>query len=144
MPDAGQAAVAAPIICALFGALASLLSRREPERSLAWGYGAVALTGILAATAGGRVLFGAASPRLLLFAVLPGDDLALHLTPLSAFFLLMACLLGCRQRQSASLLPATPRHLSWRGLVSLGLAPRLIFSCSHFFWSPPPTVPWAF
>jgi hydrogenase-4 component B len=89
VPDTGQAVVAAPIVCALFGVLASLLFRQEPERSLAWGYGAVALTGLLATIAGGRVLFGAASPRWLLFAVLPGDDLALRLTPLSAFFWLV-------------------------------------------------------
>jgi hydrogenase-4 component B len=89
MPDPGQAVIVAPIVCAVLGAFAALLFRQEPNRSLAFGYGAVALTGLLATIAGGRVLFGAASPRLLLFAVLPGDDLALHLTPLSAFFWLV-------------------------------------------------------
>ena len=89
MPDPGSLALAAPLVSALLGALLSVLLRHEPDRSLAWGYGAAALTGLLAVIAGARVLAGAASPRLLLFAVLPGDDLALHLTPLSAFFWLL-------------------------------------------------------
>ncbi len=84
-----QAAVEAPLVCAGLGAVGALLFRHRPDRSLAWGYGAVALTGLLAAIAGARVLFGAAAPRLLLFAVLPGNDLALRLTPLSAFFWLV-------------------------------------------------------
>jgi hydrogenase-4 component B len=89
MPDPGQAMIVAPVVCALVGAVLAPLLQRVPDRSLACGYGAAALSGLLATVAGGRVLFGAASPRLPLFAVLPANDLAIRLTPLSAFFWLV-------------------------------------------------------
>ncbi|HEY8287066.1 MAG TPA: hydrogenase 4 subunit B [Chloroflexota bacterium] len=86
MGDPTQGMVLGALGCAALGALISLLARANPPRCVALGYGAAALSGLLAALSGLRILFGAHAQRLDLFAVLPGDDLAVRLTALAAFF----------------------------------------------------------
>ena len=86
MVDPAQGAVLAAFACTVLGAAFSLVARAEPRWCLAVGYGAAALAGLLAALSGLRVLFGAQVGRLILITVLPGDDLAVRLTALAAFF----------------------------------------------------------
>jgi hydrogenase-4 component B len=84
----------APLVCLCVGAALALSLSRHTYACLALSYGATALAGVLAIVNGVRVLFSAPSPRLVLVTVLPGNDLALHLTPLAAFFWLV-CGLPC-------------------------------------------------
>ncbi len=78
--------VAAAPICALAGAVLSLAGGRGAETRLFWTYAAAALCGLVALGVGLAVLAGAGAQRLDLLQVLPGDDLALTLSPLTAFF----------------------------------------------------------
>ena len=86
MADPAQGLVLAALGCPMVGAMLSLASPLCPRWRRMLGHGATALGGLFALLAGLRVLFGAAPAQLTLLAILPGDDIALRLTALSAFF----------------------------------------------------------
>jgi hydrogenase-4 component B len=74
------------VTLALVGSVLSVVGGRDAETRLACAYVAAALCGLLALGVGLAVLAGASVQRVDLLTVLPGNDLAITLSPLSAFF----------------------------------------------------------